>query len=294
MKLNKNQFDVLDFLLANKNKTYTQRELAKEMNLSLGTINKVIGSLELYLSNNKVNDIGLEVMEQYRVKRAVFLCAGFGSRMVPVTLNTPKPLVRIRGVRLIDTLIEACLEAEIEEIYIVRGYLGEQFDQLLTKFPNIKFIDNEMYNETNNISSAYLARNYLSNAYVLEGDLLLYNKKLVKKYQFQSNYLGVKVDRTDDWCFDTNKGIIINTKIGGENVHHMYGISYWTEDYGLQLKKDIETVFNSPGGKERFWDMVPLTYKKEKYIVHVRECSFSDITEIDTYNELKEIDPLYT
>ena len=77
--------------------------------------------------------------------------------------------------------LEACEKAEIEEIVIVRGYLGEQFDQLLSRFPNIKFIQNNMYNETNNISSAYLARNLLSNSYILEGDLLLYNGDIIQK-----------------------------------------------------------------------------------------------------------------
>ena len=69
------------------------------------------------------------------MKRAVFVAAGFGSRMVPITLNTPKPLVRVNGTRIIDTLLDAVVEAGIPEIVIVRGYLGEQFDQLLYKYP---------------------------------------------------------------------------------------------------------------------------------------------------------------
>lgn len=101
---------------------------------------------------------GREALEPYRVKRAVFLAAGFGSRLIPITFNTPKPLVRIRGERLIDAMIDACLAAGIEEIYIVRGYLAEQFDQLLYKYPTLRFIDNPSYNESKNISSAFSAR----------------------------------------------------------------------------------------------------------------------------------------
>ena len=84
-----------------------------------------------------ITDKGLETLEPYRAKRAVFIAAGFGSRMVPITLNTPKPLVRVHGKRIIDSLIDACLEADIREIYIARGYLAEQFDQLLYKYPMI-------------------------------------------------------------------------------------------------------------------------------------------------------------
>ena len=55
----------------------------------------------------------------------------------------------------------------------------------------IKFIENPIYNESNNISSVVCASYLLKNAYVLEADLLLYNPKLITKYQYESNYLGV-------------------------------------------------------------------------------------------------------
>jgi CTP:phosphocholine cytidylyltransferase-like protein len=73
----------------------------------------------------------------------------------------------------------------------------------------------------------------------------------------------------------------------------MIGISYWDKEAGKKLATDIEEVFNSPGGKERYWDQVPFVYKKENYTVEVRECKSTDIVEIDTYNELKKIDKLY-
>lgn len=90
--------------------------------------------------------------------------------MVPITLNTPKPLVRVKGKRIIDSLLDAITAANIEEIYIIRGYLSEQFDQLLYKYPNIKFIENPAYNEANNISSAMCARYLLQNSYLCEAD----------------------------------------------------------------------------------------------------------------------------
>ena len=42
------------------------------------------------------------MIESVKVKRAIFLAAGIGSRLVPITLNTPKPMVRVHGVRIID------------------------------------------------------------------------------------------------------------------------------------------------------------------------------------------------
>lgn len=150
-----------------------------------------------YIADGKITQKGLEALEPYRAKRAIFLAAGFGSRMVPVTLKTPKPLITVNGGRLIDGLIDACLNAGVEEIYLVRGYLAAEFDRLLDKYPMINFIDNTMYTEANNISSALLAKDLLQNAYVLEADLLLSNPEIIKKYHYQSNFLAIPMIETD-------------------------------------------------------------------------------------------------
>lgn len=299
MSLTLNQFEVLTFVERNADERLTQRDISKKCHLSLGNINKVISELiELELLKMQENHYevtlkGYERLEPYRVKRAIFMAAGFGSRMVPVTLNTPKPLIKVHGKKLIETLLDAVLEAGITDITIVRGYLGEQFELLLKKYPMIKFVENPIYNEANNISSVYVVRDMLANAYVLESDLLLYNKDIIRKYEYATNYLGMPVSRTDDWCFDTRKGYITKVKVGGENVHHMFGISYWTREDAKKLEGDIEKVFNSPGGKERYWDEVALTHCSKNYKVLVREVEKGDIVEIDTYNELKQIDSVY-
>lgn len=292
--LTRKQFDILDILIDSKEKV-TQRELSEKTGMSLGTVNSVLKELISfsYVDGKKITQKGIEVMQEYRVKKAVFIAAGFGSRMVPITLNTPKPLVRVKGNRIIDSCLDALIEAGITEIYVIRGYLSEQFDQLLYKYPTIKFIENPMYNEANNLSSIVCAGDLLQNAYIIEADLLLSNKKLIKKYQYASNYLGIPVQRTDDWCISTDGDYITKMAIGGENCYQMVGISYWTAIDGKKLYLDARTVFNSPGGKERYWDQVPLEYCIKNYNVEVRECSFEDITEIDTYNELKQIDDTY-
>ena len=195
---------------------------------------------------------------------------------------------------MIDTLLDAVVAAGIPEIIIVRGYLGEQFDQLLYKYPQIKFIENPIYNEANNIGSAVLARYMFQNAYALEADLILSNPKLIRKYEYSSNFLGIPVDVTDDWCFHTdNNGIITSQAVGGEKCYQMIGVSYWNAADGAKLANDLDEVFRSPGGKERYWDQVPLLYKKDHYQVYARECKHEDIIEIDTYGELKKVDKLY-
>ena len=293
--LTRKQFDVLEVLIDREGKI-SQRELAEKAGCSLGRVNAVLKELdELGLvCGNRITEKGVEEMKPYRVRRAVILAAGFGSRMVPITLNTPKPLVRVKGHRIIDSCLDALKEAGIEEVYIVRGYLAEQFDQLLYKYPNIKFIENPQYNEANNISSVVCAGDLLRNAYIIEADLLVYNKRLIKKYQYTSNYLGIPVERSDDWCFTVNaSGYINKMTIGGKNCYQMVGISYWTAEDGKKLRAAAKEVFDSPGGKSRYWDQVPLEYHIKDFKVEVRECRFEDIIEIDTFNELKQLDETY-
>lgn len=296
MELTRKQFDILEALATAKG-ILTQRKLEEQTGHSLGTINRVMKELtELgYAENGRITNSGVNALEPYRAKRAIFVAAGFGTRLVPITFNTPKPLVRVHGVRIIDRLIDACLEAGIPEIYIVRGYLGELFDQLLYKYPTVKFLENPIYNEANNISSALVARYLLSNAYVFEADLLINNPKIIRKYHYRSDFLGIRMQRSDDWCFRVKDGIIAEEKVGGEgdDIWQMVGISYWNEADGHRLSQDIQDVFASPGGKERYWEQVPLVYRKEHYTVEIRPCLKEDVVEIDTFKELKAIDKTY-
>lgn len=240
-----------------------------------------------------LDDAGLAALEPYRVRRAVFLAAGFGARLVPITLNTPKPLVRVHGTRIIDTLLDAVLAAGVEEIYIVRGYLAEQFDQLLYKYPMIKFIDNPIYNEANNISSAMAARHLLQNAYVLEADLLVANPAIITKYHYCSDVLGIWKERTDDWCLTEKDGCVDEEKVGGLNCWQMVGVYYWNAADGARLAEHIKEAYEQPGGRERYWETVPNQAYRGQYQIAIRPCADSDVTEIDTFRELKALDKSY-
>ncbi|MDD7769306.1 MAG: phosphocholine cytidylyltransferase family protein [Treponema sp.] len=292
--LTRKEFDVLTKIESAEIKL-SQRELSRLTGYSIGTINSTLAFLEenKLTKDSMITEKGITSLEPYRVQRVIFIAAGFGSRMIPITLNTPKPLIRVKGERIIDSMLDAVLKAEIQEIIIVRGYLAEQFDQLLYKYPNIKFIDNPSFNEGNNISSALCAKEYLSNSYICEADLILKNPSLITKYQYSSNYCGIKCDFTDDWCLFKKKGRISGVSVGGENGWRMLGISYWNSEDGNLLRECLEKAYKMPGGKERYWDSVPLSVFNDKFNLEIRECSFDDFIELDTFNELKEIDKSY-
>lgn len=292
--MQRNEFAVLVEIERN-GKALTRRELAARTGLSAATAGRIIANLtaEGYVSDMRITDAGLDALEPYRVRRAIFVAAGFGSRLIPITFNTPKPLVRVWGKRMIEYLLDAVVEAGIEEIIVVRGYLAEQFDALLKKYPNIKFVENGIYNESNNISSLYLVREHLSSAYIFESDLVLTNRSLITKYQYSTNYLGIPTEKSDDWCLHTVGRRVRKMTLGGTDCYQMVGISYWTEEDGKRLGRDVAEAFHAPGGKDRFWDQIPLDFCQKRYNVEVRPCRFEDVTEIDNFNELKRIDKTY-
>lgn len=233
-------------------------------------------------------------MSKSIAKRVIFIAAGFGSRMMPATSNRPKPLVTVNNIRFIDTLIDAFLNAGINEIYIVRGYLKDKFNELLDKYPMIKFIDNDEYKNSNNILSVILAKDLLSNAYVSEADLFLTNKDIICKEHDGSDFLGIKVTETDDWCFDADEnGYLSNLRKGGSNCYQEIGISYWDEEAGKKLAVDLVKAYEMKDGHNQFWESVPLLTFAENYKVKIKPCSNTDIVEIDNYYELQQLDGSY-
>jgi len=251
-----------------------------------------------YVCDGRITELGVEALEPYKTRRAIFIAAGFGSRLRPVTLKTAKPLVKVNGTRIIDTLIDGVMAAGIEEIYVVCGYLGHQFQQLKEKYPNIHLVTNEMYTQANNISSVWLTREHLQNAYVLEADLLLHNKAIFDKYLYHSSYLGIPTEGTDDWFFRTNEDGRIY-EVGHEegvintDCYQMLGISYWSREDGARLPAHVDETFRIPACRNEDWCYVPMFKYKDIYHVYVRPCAKDDIQEIDTYDELCTIDASY-
>lgn len=298
--LNRYEFDFLTYLEKNGKGAYSQRKLADDLTITLSNATKLVKDLadhdyinELADGEIEISEKGLKALEPYRVRKAIILAAGFGQRLAPVTLDTPKPLVKINGVRILDTLLDALYAKGITNITIVRGYKKEQFDQLLEKYPTIRFIDNPEFNLANNISSLIHAIDLIDCCYICEADLYISNPDVINKYEYRSNYLGAKVAETDDWCFKKHNGYVSGYQMGGMDCYQAYGISYWDGADAERLKADLRKVYCSRGGKENLWEMVPLKIMKKNYRLEIRKCHKSDILEIDNFIELIAVDPSY-
>lgn len=296
--MNRYEFEILAFIEKNGEQAYSMRTLSDSLKISGTAIGKCLENFVAEGLIEKIGDViritanGLNTLEPYRVRKAVILAAGFGSRMMPATADRPKPLVTVNGVRILDTLLDALVAVGIRDIIVVRGYKKDRFDEIVKKYPFIKFIDNDRYDKENNISSAILALDEIDDCYLCEADLYITNPEIITKYQFASNILGSYSLETDDWSFQLDStGHIINYQKGNTYCWNYYGISYWTKEDSAQLRKDWSELYET--NKDVFWEEVPLILRKENYGVEIRQCNKSDIMEIDNYYELAQLDPSY-
>ena len=198
---------------------------------------------------------GSEIQQKNHVERAIIMAAGTGTRMRPVTLTTPKPLIRVKGVRMIDTVIQALHENGIYEIYVVVGYRKEQFACLTAEYKGVTLIENPYWDSCNNIASLYVAREQLENAMILDGDQIIYKKEIL--------------------------------------APELFSVSRWNREDGKRLKRHLELEFEKKQNRQIYWDDVAMFCHFEEYELGIYPMQEGDLIEIDDFSELCDLDPSY-
>lgn len=232
--------------------------------------------------------------ETHIVKRAIIMAAGSGKRMQPLTFQTPKPLVKVNGVRMIDTVVDGLRQNGINEIYVVVGHLKEQFYTWGEGRAGISIIENPYYESCNNISSLYVAREHLGDCIILDGDQIIYNPEILSPHFTLSGYNAVWCEgETDEWLMDVKDGVVQScSRTGGSHGWQLYSISRWTAEDGAKLKRHLEYEFER-GNTGIYWDDVAMFCHFSDYTLGIREMKGSDIIEIDGLDELVAIDHSY-
>lgn len=284
--MNIQKYDILNALL--KNPYTNQRELAKSSGHSLGIVNRSIKELieNGFLDENHTpTPLSLNVISKTSPKNAIILAAGFGMRMVPINTEVPKGLIEVHGEPLIERLIKQLHEVNIKKIYIVVGFMKEQYEYLIDQY-GVELIVNKDYASKNNLHSLKTAMPHLSNTYIIPCDIWC-KKNPFNRYELYSWYLvSDKLIRDSSIRVNRKMELVVMPEINTGNL--MLGIAYLTEDTATYVKKQLEKLCLDQRHDNSFWEET--LYKKGKMIIPARVLHSDEAIEINTYEQLREID----
>lgn len=269
---------------------FSQRNLAKLMNCSLGTVNKTVGSLisEQWIQDDFTPSQGLlQLVKANQPKNAIILAAGFGLRSVPINITTPKPLIEVNGERVIERQIRMLQEVGITDISIVVGFMKERFEYLIDRY-NVKLVINEDYKQHNNVASLSLVSDSLQCTYIIPGDVWI-EKNPFSKNDFYSWYLisnkidpssKVRVGRNGDFARVSRK------KIGQQ----MIGIAYLTKRSSNVLASLLRASSQNDERLNSYWEEMLLGREWSFGEFAPRIVSEKSVVDINTYEDLRKID----
>lgn len=228
----------------------------------------------------------------YKTDNAIIMAAGFASRLVPVSFEIPKGLIKVKGEILIERQIKQLKEAGIDEIIVVVGYLKEKFYYLKEKF-SVKIIENKQYSTRNNHSTIYAAKDYLKNSYICSSDNY-FPLNPFRKEEEKAYYSGLfSKGKTDEWGMELDENDkIISSKPGGYNQWYILGHAFWSKDFSLKFIELLEKDYNKKETIPKLWDEVYLDHV-DKLTLTVKKYPDNSIYEFDTLDELREFDSSY-
>ena len=284
--MNKQAYDILKLLME---KPYSsQRILAAASGYSLGIVNRSIKILcqEEYLDENMQPTFkAKQEMAHKSPKNAVILAAGYGMRMVPINVEMPKGLLEVKGEVLIERIIRQLHEVNIREIYVVVGFMKEKYEYLIDRF-HVKLIVNSEYAIKNNIHSLNKVSAQLSNTYIVPCDIWC-RQNPFSRCEFYSWYMV-----SDLACPDSS--VRVNRKMELVTVDEetdgasMIGITYLLDKEAAIVKERITQFSRNRKYDSAFWEEA--LYEHNRMIVWARQVHFSDVAEINTYEQLRELD----
>ncbi|MCQ2512970.1 MAG: phosphocholine cytidylyltransferase/choline kinase family protein [Lachnospiraceae bacterium] len=284
--MNKQDLDVLNRLYF---KPYVnQRELAEDVGYSLGTVNHSLAELKkagFLTGEYRLTKTAIEAVKNSSPKNAVILAAGYGMRMVPINLETPKAFLEVHGEAWIERLIGQLHEVGIEDITIVVGFLKEYFDYLVDKY-GVKLVVNEEYASYNNLHSLEKVADRISNTYVVPCDIWCETNPFNKVELYSWYMVGDKLLEESDIRINRNNELVKIKNEASGNVQ--LGIAYLMEPESKTVRERLNTYSKMKKYDNAFWEET--LYRQDKMIVSPNMVNSDVFIEINTYEQLRELD----
>ena len=221
--------------------------------------------------------------------RAILLAAGMGTRLRPLTLDTPKSLVKVNGKPMLERQIEFLHEKGIKEIIVVTGYLKDKFNYLEDKY-GVKLVHNDKFDIYNNIYTMYLVRDYLRDSYVIDADVYINNNFIESKLENSTYFSSYKKGFKNEWvlAYDNNNKVQDIIISDGEG-YILSGVSYWNESDANIIVKELEQAINSGDFTDLYWDDI-VKNNLDKLDVYFKKIDTNDSYEIDSLEDLTYVE----
>ena len=223
--------------------------------------------------------------------RAILLAAGMGTQLRPLTLTTPKSLVKVDDKPMLEIQIEFLQEIGVEEIIVVTGYLHEKFDYLKEKY-GVTLVHNDKYGVYNNIYTMYLVREYLPGAYVIDADNYLKRNFLLPDPKNSMYFSALKHDFKAEWVIRYNEDLKINDIEILDSIDEEYyilcGVSYWSEEDGRYIMKKLEEAVATGDFTNLYWDHM-VKDNIGSLNVYLQKIQSDDSYEIDSLEDLEKV-----
>ena len=221
------------------------------------------------------------------------MAAGTSSRFVPLSYETPKGLLEVRGEILIERQIRQLREAGITDITIVVGYMADKFAYLKEKF-GVNIVVNEDFSHYNNTSSLIRVLDCLKDTYICSSDNY-FPRNVFNDKPVQSYYSALYADgETGEYCINTDSDDnITEVTIGGKNSWYMVGHVYLSRDFSDAFKKLLIREYDKEEVKQGYWEDVYINHINQLPKIRIRRYAVHDIEEFDTIDELRIFDKSY-
>jgi len=284
--MNRQEKDILHSLI--KQPYINQRLLAEKSGHSLGVVNRCVKSLieNGYLTEDKkLTEKAQRLVSEKKTKSAIILAAGFGMRMVPINTEVPKGLLEVKGETLVERLIKQLQEAKITDIHVVVGFLKEQYEFLIDKY-NVNLIVNREYAEKNNLFSLACALPHIENSYIVPCDIWCKENPFSEQEMYSWYMISDLAKKSGTVRLNRNMELIAVSK--EEQGNRMIGIGYFDKEDAEYLKEKVHTMTKSDRFYDAFWEEA--LFEKEKMFVAAKVVREEDVFEINTYEQLRELD----